>query len=228
MISRRFFLVLVSTLLLSSCIKSPLIDRTFYNYFPYEVGKTWTYLMNDSDTVQISIVGDTLLGTDTVLIFENYDGTRNYIFSTSSAYYTIEDTAVVGPNGEEVRLEDQIFILQMEKPLVSGSSWDDYYYNFETVGEDTFWIRHSRIGEVTGLTTITTPGGTFENTYHVRLIERKTIGGPNGVGIISSVRNLYFAPDIGPVKELTTINIHDSTEDSVTDTTYTVKLELLR
>jgi len=213
---------------LSSCVKSPVIDRTFYNYFPYEVGKSWTYILNDSDTVVISIVGDTLIGTDTVLIFERYDGSRTYLFSTSSAYYTIEDTSVVGPNGEEVKLEDQIFLLQMEKPFVEGNSWDDYYYNFETVGDDTFWIRHSRIGQVAGISEVSTPAGIFKNTYHIRLIERRMIGGPDGVGTISSITNLYFAPDIGPVKELSTINIHDSTENSVSDTTYSIKLELLR
>lgn len=228
MISRKLLLVTLATLLLSSCIKSPLIDRTYYNYFPFEVGKSWTYLLNDSDTVTVSIVGDTLLGEDTMLIFENYDGERTYLFSTSSAYYSLEDTSIVGPGGEDIKLEDRIFILLYEKPFVVGNAWDDFYSNIVPVGEDTFWINHYRTGEVLGIGDIETPAGNFQNVYSIRIMDKRVIGGPDGVGNIFTVRNIYFAPDVGVVKELISVNIQDSTSSGVTDTTFTTKLELLR
>ncbi len=228
MISRKLLVVTLTTLLLTSCIKSPLIDRTYYNYFPFEVGKSWTYLLNDTDTVTISIVGDTLLGEDTMLIFENYDGTRTYLFSTSSAFYSLEDTSIVGPNGEDIKLEDRIFILLYEKPFVVGNAWDDFYSNVVPVGEDTFWINHSRTGEVLGLGDVETPAGSFENVYSIRILDSREIGGPDGIGHVFTIKDVYFAPDIGMVKELISVNVKDSSSSGVTDTTFTTKLELLR
>ncbi len=228
MIARKLAILIFVTLLFSSCIKSPVIDQTYYDYFPYEVGKSWTYLKDDADTVNITIVGDTLIGEDSLLIFESYDGSRTYMLPTTSAFYTLEDTAVVGPGGEEVRLEDNIFFLYLEKPLVTGNSWEDHYFNKVIVTEDTFWIRHSRLGEVSDLETVNVPAGTFENVYRVRMVEDLVIGTPDGVSERSYMKSVYFAPERGPVKQLITIYQYDSTSSGVSDTTFTVKLELIR
>ncbi|GEM_PF-3075344 len=227
MIARKLVVVL-TTLLLSSCIRSPVIDQTYYDYFPYQTGKTWTYLKNGNDTVDITIVGDTLISEDTLLIFESSDGTRTYLFPTTSAFFTLEDTSVVGPDGEEIKLEDGIFFLYLEKPLVTGNSWEDHYFNRVVVAEDTFWIRHSRLGQVSGLETVSVPAGTFDDVYRVRIVEDLVIGTSDGLSERSYMKSVYYAPERGPVKQLITVYRYDSTSSSVSDTTFSVTLELIR
>ncbi len=227
MIARKLALIL-ATLFLGSCIKSPIIDQTYYEYFPYEVGQSWTYLKNDTDTVNITIVSDTVIGEDSLLIFESYDGSRTYLLPTTSAFYTLEDTAVVGPGGDEIKLEDNIFFLYLEKPLVTGNSWEDHYFNKVIVTEDTFWIRHSRLGQVSGLESVNVPAGTFEDVYKVRIVEDLVIGTPDGLSERGYMKSIFYAPERGPIKQLITIYQYDSTSSGVSNTTFTIKLELIR
>lgn len=192
---RLLFIGLLFTLPQVQCTSS-IMDRSLSDYLRLEEGKRWVYLRNGEDTIFRTVLGDTVIISDTAKVVDF--GGQLYFYRVDQQRVDRWSEFVDYRGGEEVPLEER-FSLFLEMPLVLGNRWEDLYEGEEEFLGDTFRYSHSVKGEVVSLGEIEVPVGSFQNVYGVRIEEIRHRVNPSGEASDTLIEILYLAPDVGLV-----------------------------
>ncbi len=164
-------------LLAAGCGQNPLLKIASYDYAPFKVGSSWTYLAPDgspgferrlvASTVYAGKAAsqmDTLAGGLTTTAYVAHSGSAIQIYSATDGWYTAR-----------------------KLPYVTGNRWD-------LPGSGSFSFRVY----VEGNEDVTTPAGEFKSCYRLRT---EIADYNSGTGVTTTTGALaWAAPGVGDVK----------------------------
>lgn len=190
------------------------------DYFPLAVGDRWTY-REAGGLSSARVTGTRTAGGTTVFVVrfdepgDSFE--EQYGKSAAGVYVVPDDTA-----DPLERALAAVPILKL--PVVAGESFVPLdrtladYADFDGDGRaETLALR----AEVTvvGFEAINTPAGTWTGVAHTRTVLRQsvTLTGSNRPVVVTITSDDWYAPDVGPVRNVTTIvgNATSSTESNV-------------
>ena len=189
----------LSSFIFSLGCMSSFLERSLADYLVIEDGREWIFLENESDTVLRSVIGDTVIQSDTAKAV-SFGGEIN-IYKLLHQKVEMWSKYVDYYWGREVLLEER-FTLLYETPFVKGNRWSESYTTEKIVLGDTFHLVHDVEGEVFFLGEIKVPAGSFYDVYGVTVKNIYSGVTPHGEISQTTVDTFYFAPDVGLIKRV--------------------------
>ena len=181
--------------------------QTNADYFPLAVGNRWLYDDDANNPSQSDVVGTQLIGNDTAMVVQTVEKTG----TSDSLYIRKANELVVVPKASDSPLSIAIGPLQrLRFPVVKGDRWVlvdktlNAVLDFDRDGRyDTVTVHGD--ATVLGFETVTTPAGTYSLVAHVQtvLTSKATLTSNGQTAIVTSTSDDWYAPDIGPIRNVT-------------------------
>jgi len=181
------------------------------DYYPLEIGNTWTYLNSEDDTINFEIVDtidieslDTTAFVKQVTTSDLQDAANfSYINKDSDAVYQY---AMGGSNagGDTILFSPKLPLYKL--PLIPGESWE---IEFEIKVPEGYYVgKGTAIYEVMSEEDLTVKAGAFEHVFQVKEDFTWELLGEKLDHIITYH---WLAPNVGIVKFVQEENIGDET-----------------
>jgi len=177
------------------------------DYFPIAVGNRWLYNDDANNQSQSDVVGTQLIGQDTAMVVRTVEKTG----TSDSLYIRKANELILVPSASDSPLSVAIGPLQrLRFPVTKGERWVLVDKTLTAVSDfdrdgrsDTVTVRGD--ATVLGFETVTTPAGTYSLVAHVQtvLTSKTTLTSNGQTAIITSTSDDWYAPDIGPIRNVT-------------------------
>ncbi len=167
------------------------------DYYPLEVGNTWTFRDKDDNTIEFEIIDTIDVSGVTAYVKQmtttKEEGAANYSYMAKSSD-VIHQYALGGANisGDTILFEPELPVYKF--PLVPGNSWE---IEFDIWVPDGYWVGNgTAVYEVISEEDLTVEAGSFQNVFQVKedftweLIQEVT----------HIVSYSWLAPNVGVVK----------------------------
>lgn len=177
------------------------------DYFPLAVGDRWSYLGAGARS-SARVTGTRIAGGTEVFVMRfdepGESSEEQYVKSAAGVYMVPQDTADAFD-----RALAAVPVLKL--PIVAGETFVPLdrtlanYADFDGDGRQESIALYATV-TVVGFETVTTPAGTWSNVAHTRTVFRQTVTltTTNQPFVVTLTSDDWYAPDVGPVRNVTT------------------------
>ncbi len=165
---RRYSLSLVSVFILLSsffwvCSDDFLLSRASSDYFPMDVGRSWTYV-SDGDSLYREVVGEGFHYERFATIIQRNFLSEYWVKEKSEVRkFVVFDTSLLG----ERDTIEMGYKLYYRFPLVNNSGWEENILDTVVIASDSFAHIYTFSALPLLIDTIRTPAGSFFNVYKI-------------------------------------------------------------
>lgn len=197
--------VLALVLGLAGCkLDDGVLRRAAADYFPLRTNSEWRYDVGGTVSL-VQVRGDSIAyNSPATVVLRDYQ--EEYWLKTGGEVRRFV-SRVVNRNGTDYPLE-QTYRRYYVVPFVLGNSWsEDFHDTLDILGE-TIVYRHKIDGQVTGVSTVAVPAGSFSECYEIDLTELVAVN--DSVASINTQE--WYAPGVGLVKRSQGATVEQLTE----------------